>query len=208
MVTIDTPQSSVIAAIAYFAADKVLEIKFRSGSVYTYFAVPAELWDELCQSPEQSMGKLFHARIKGKYSFAPSAYSRAAQYADTAKAPDVLRSQSAQTKRSAADIFDPMKYVLGSVQNRPPAGRLHSQSATLTLGSDNPLPDNVIPFPPRGRIRPTREDRGADIESWLAHVRNLRQQQKERLENERRKDNRGVAYRYGLRPGDPDNKRR
>jgi len=45
----------------------VLTIKFKFGGTYDYIDVEEELFNEMKEAP--SVGKFFHARIKGKYDF-------------------------------------------------------------------------------------------------------------------------------------------
>jgi len=47
--------------------NKVLDLKFESGSVYRYYNIPILVWDELYYST--SMGKFFNDNIRGQYPF-------------------------------------------------------------------------------------------------------------------------------------------
>jgi KTSC domain len=57
--------SSVIAGIGYDEATGVLEVKFRSGSIYDYFGVPAATIRELLTA--DSLGKYFNEQIRGHF---------------------------------------------------------------------------------------------------------------------------------------------
>lgn len=60
-------ESSVLAAAGYDAAHAKLEIEFQSGDVYTYFAVPKRVFEELLASA--SKGKFFGQKIANTYPF-------------------------------------------------------------------------------------------------------------------------------------------
>jgi hypothetical protein len=45
----------------------ILEIEFKSGGIYQYLNVPAEIYQKLINAP--SKGKYFHSNIKGRYEF-------------------------------------------------------------------------------------------------------------------------------------------
>lgn len=62
--------SSNIAAIGYKAGDPdtnlgTLQVRFSSGSEYTYEGVPAQVVEELFEA--DSVGRTFFATIRGKY---------------------------------------------------------------------------------------------------------------------------------------------
>jgi hypothetical protein len=57
--------SSNIASIGYDQQTKVLEVEFKSGTVYQYTDVPAVLFDQLVQSP--SVGKHFGEHVRSKF---------------------------------------------------------------------------------------------------------------------------------------------
>jgi hypothetical protein len=59
--------STVIASFQYDAAQSLLTIRFVSGSVYTYFDVPQEIYDNLKTSG--SKGIFYNQQIKGKYRY-------------------------------------------------------------------------------------------------------------------------------------------
>ena len=54
--------SSNLASIGYDSQSLTLEIEFKDGSVYQYFDVPDNMYEDLMQAP--SKGKFFHAYIK------------------------------------------------------------------------------------------------------------------------------------------------
>lgn len=58
-------ESSAIAAVGYDRDTAVLEIEFRSGDVYEYFAVPPSVYDGLLAA--ESAGRYFQARIRDVY---------------------------------------------------------------------------------------------------------------------------------------------
>ena len=60
-------ESSNIRSVGYDEFLLVLEIEFKSGAVYRYYGVPAEVHDELINA--ESVGKYFNANVKSKYSF-------------------------------------------------------------------------------------------------------------------------------------------
>lgn len=51
-----------LKSIGYDEAANVLEIEFNSGSIYNYFSVPQQIYNELMEAP--SKGKYFHAYIR------------------------------------------------------------------------------------------------------------------------------------------------
>lgn len=57
--------SSVLASAGYDARIAVLELEFRSGEVYRYFAVPPSVHDGLLAAP--SAGRFFTQRIRDRY---------------------------------------------------------------------------------------------------------------------------------------------
>ncbi|MET0567672.1 MAG: KTSC domain-containing protein [Hyphomicrobiaceae bacterium] len=57
--------SSVIAAIDYDDERRLLDVEFRSGTVYRYFKVPVHVFEGLCAAP--SIGEYFNALIKDAY---------------------------------------------------------------------------------------------------------------------------------------------
>jgi hypothetical protein len=57
--------SSNIDRIGY--SDTTLYVSFKSGGIYSYADVPHDLFLELLAA--ESIGRFFHARIKGQYAF-------------------------------------------------------------------------------------------------------------------------------------------
>jgi len=58
-------ESSVLASTGYDPELAVLELEFRSGEVYRYFAVPASVHAGLLAAP--SAGRYFTQRIRDHY---------------------------------------------------------------------------------------------------------------------------------------------
>lgn len=59
--------SSNIASIGYDATTETLEIEFLSGSVYQYYNVPQNVYDELMA--EGSKGRFLNTYIKNAYPY-------------------------------------------------------------------------------------------------------------------------------------------
>lgn len=60
-------ESSMITSIGYDASQAILEVEFKTnGQVWQYFDVPEYIWYEMESAP--SVGKYFHANIRGAYS--------------------------------------------------------------------------------------------------------------------------------------------
>lgn len=60
-------ESSMITSIGYDASQAILEVEFKTnGQAWQYFDVPEYIWYEMGSAP--SVGKYFHANIKGTYS--------------------------------------------------------------------------------------------------------------------------------------------
>ena len=60
-------ESSNLAGIGYNRSARVLEIEFRSGAVYRYREVPAEIYEGLLNA--ESKGGYFIRQIRGRYEF-------------------------------------------------------------------------------------------------------------------------------------------
>ena len=60
-------QSSTIASAGYSRKTRILEIEFRSGSIYRYRDVPLSV--SAAFDAAQSKGKFFSAEIRGKFAF-------------------------------------------------------------------------------------------------------------------------------------------
>jgi hypothetical protein len=62
----ESVQSSMIASLGYDSATSTLEVEFNSGAVWQYYDVPENVYNDMINSG--SLGKFFHANIKGQYS--------------------------------------------------------------------------------------------------------------------------------------------
>jgi KTSC domain len=60
--------SSNIAEIGYDEGQRVLEILFSNGSLYQYFEVPPQIFNELMQA--SSVGKYLNYNIKSHFRYA------------------------------------------------------------------------------------------------------------------------------------------
>ena len=60
-------ESTSIASIGYHAQLRVLEIEFRSGALYRYFAVPLPIFENLLKA--ESKGRYFGKTIRGHFNF-------------------------------------------------------------------------------------------------------------------------------------------
>lgn len=60
-------ESSSVASVGYDAARAVLELEFRNGAVYRYFAVPAPVYEGLMRS--ESKGVYVNRLVRNAYSF-------------------------------------------------------------------------------------------------------------------------------------------
>lgn len=64
----ESVSSSNLASIGYDANNEILEVEFlKSGDVYQYFDVPANVFNELMNAP--SHGVFFSANIRNDYEF-------------------------------------------------------------------------------------------------------------------------------------------
>ncbi len=59
--------SSNLASVGYDPATETLEVEFLSGSVYQYYNVPENVYDELMK--ESSKGRFLHYNIKNEYPY-------------------------------------------------------------------------------------------------------------------------------------------
>jgi hypothetical protein len=59
--------STSLASIGYDAASQTLEIEFRTGALYRYFAVPADVHRALMSAA--SKGRYFSQKIRDRYRF-------------------------------------------------------------------------------------------------------------------------------------------
>lgn len=58
-------ESSNVKAVGYEAESKTLKVEYKSGLMYEYENVPANVFDELLESA--SKGKYMNQNIKGQY---------------------------------------------------------------------------------------------------------------------------------------------
>ena len=59
--------SSNVASVGYDSATQTLEVEFLSGSVYQYYNVPENMYDQLKKA--SSKGKFLHTYIKNAYPY-------------------------------------------------------------------------------------------------------------------------------------------
>jgi hypothetical protein len=59
--------STSLASVGYDAASQTLEIEFRTGALYRYLAVPAEVHRALMSA--ESKGRYFSQHIRDRYRF-------------------------------------------------------------------------------------------------------------------------------------------
>lgn len=62
-----TVASSNIRSVGYDSQTQTLEVEFLDGSIYQYYGVPANLYDQMMQ--EQSKGRFLNAYIKHQYPY-------------------------------------------------------------------------------------------------------------------------------------------
>jgi lysyl-tRNA synthetase class 2 len=60
-------ESTVIKDSGYAPLSNTLEIQFQSGSIYQYFDVPMQVYEELKAAPSQ--GQYFNANIRNAYQY-------------------------------------------------------------------------------------------------------------------------------------------
>lgn len=60
-------ESASIASIGFHAGLRVLEIEFRGGALYRYFAVPPSIFEGLQKA--ESKGRYFSRSIRGRFEF-------------------------------------------------------------------------------------------------------------------------------------------
>lgn len=61
--------STVLRAVAYDERSQELRVRFMTGAVYRYFAVPPEIADELVHPPGNSHGRYFNDQIRDSYEY-------------------------------------------------------------------------------------------------------------------------------------------
>lgn len=59
--------SSLLEAAAYQDRLALLEVTFRSGSIYHYFGVPAQTYQELLRA--ESKGRVFNSHIRNRFAY-------------------------------------------------------------------------------------------------------------------------------------------
>jgi hypothetical protein len=59
--------SSNIASIGYDAPSQILEVEFLSGTIYQYFGVPENMYNELMQAG--SKGRFLNTYIRNAYGY-------------------------------------------------------------------------------------------------------------------------------------------
>jgi hypothetical protein len=59
--------SSLLASAAYDVSESVLNLEFRDGAIYRYFAVPATVYDDLLAA--DSKGSYFNKQIRGRFPY-------------------------------------------------------------------------------------------------------------------------------------------
>lgn len=59
--------SSNIASIGYDAPSQTLEVEFLSGTIYQYYGVPGNMYDQLMQAG--SKGRFLNTYIKNAYGY-------------------------------------------------------------------------------------------------------------------------------------------
>ncbi|VIO69546.1 hypothetical protein CI1B_27520 [Bradyrhizobium ivorense] len=64
----DQVTSSNVAEIGYDPDSRILEVLFKTGSVYQYFEVPQQIYEELMRA--SSVGGFMNANLKGRYRYA------------------------------------------------------------------------------------------------------------------------------------------
>ena len=57
--------SSLLASAAYDADESVLQLEFRDGAIYRYFAVPPAVYHDLLAA--DSKGSYFNKQIRGRF---------------------------------------------------------------------------------------------------------------------------------------------
>ena len=60
-------ESKLLAASAYDGGKRILYLRFRSGEVYRYFEIPAQLYHEFLAADSQ--GRYFRRNILGRFRY-------------------------------------------------------------------------------------------------------------------------------------------
>jgi hypothetical protein len=61
-------ESTTLASLAYDETRELLQLEFRSGSIYQYFGVPSAVHEALLSAP--SKGSYFNSAIRGRFPYA------------------------------------------------------------------------------------------------------------------------------------------
>ncbi len=66
-----THGSTTTTTINYSFEKKILEIEFKTGKVYHYLKVPADLWEDYRTQVEsgKSSGEFFNAKVRDQYEY-------------------------------------------------------------------------------------------------------------------------------------------
>jgi len=64
-------ESTTLSTVAYDDTRDLLQLEFRSGAIYQYFAVPAAVHADLLRAP--SKGSYFNRIIRGRFAYARAA---------------------------------------------------------------------------------------------------------------------------------------
>lgn len=60
-------ESTTLRSMGYEAESRALEIEFQSGAIYRYLAVPADVYQALCEA--DSKGRYFNDHVRDRYVF-------------------------------------------------------------------------------------------------------------------------------------------
>jgi len=60
-------ESSVLTSVAYYGTDQTLQLQFRTGAVYRYFAVPPTVFRALLTA--ESKGAYFNRSIRNRFRY-------------------------------------------------------------------------------------------------------------------------------------------
>jgi hypothetical protein len=63
----ESVDSSNIASIGHDTESETLEIEFNNGSIYQYFDVPEQVYDDMMMA--DSKGRFLHLNIKGNFRY-------------------------------------------------------------------------------------------------------------------------------------------
>jgi hypothetical protein len=65
---IESPESSNVVRFGYDEAGRVLQVEFKNGSVYGYYDVPEQLFNDMRNAV--SKGQFLAQQVKGTYRYA------------------------------------------------------------------------------------------------------------------------------------------